>query len=303
MSVSEALNQAINWPRPPDLWVGAGLAVGLIVVAGVLLYLGKLRWLGRTLGGAGCALLLAVLLALQLQTVTDRSGPSVVATRPRYPERTRMLARSALFALPGAAGVVLASLWIVNRRWLRSQVPRHLKAGRKHFVKKEYDAALCEYNQAIEAAPHLGEAYCRRGCVYQAMGDTTRALADFDHAIRADPRLSKAYLERGKIHTDSGDIEAALEDFGRLLVLRAEDPELYLNRGLCFLKQGATEEAIADFQRVLKLTNHTDYADPAKNFLRQLGDTPIPSTHPAAAPNGPPAPQEPTTPRAEDYVL
>ncbi len=51
--------------------------------------------------------------------------------------------------------------------------------------------------------------------------------------------------------------------------LRANDPEAYLNRGICLLKKGLVREATADFQRVLKLTNHSDYAEPAKQYLRE----------------------------------
>jgi tetratricopeptide (TPR) repeat protein len=285
------------------LKVALGAAAALIVIAGLLLYLGKLRWFARGLGIVGFLIVIAVLVLVQVQTVVDRQDPTVVATRPRYAQPTRRLAGAALIALPAGALLVMVSVWTASKRWLRSQVPRHLKAGRKHFFKKDYDAALQEYNQAIQIAPYLGEAYVRRGCVYQAMGDSVRALADFDRAIESDPRLAKAYLERGKIRTQSGELDGALEDFGRLVAIRAQDPELYLNRGICLLKKGLRDDAIADFELVLKLTNHSDFADPAKDYLRQCGEpaSPAPVTQPN--PNGPAAPGESTRPKAENHVL
>ena len=59
-----------------------------------------------------------------------------------------------------------------TQRGLRAEVPRHLKEGRKHLVQKEYEAALREYNHGIRTAPQLADAYCRRGSVYHAMGET-----------------------------------------------------------------------------------------------------------------------------------
>jgi tetratricopeptide (TPR) repeat protein len=181
-----------------------------------------------------------------------------------------------------------------------------LKAGRKHLIRKEHEAALADYNRAIQIAPHLGEAYRGRGCVYQAMGDREHALADFDRAIQSDPRLVPAYLERAKIRTQNGDYDGALGDFGVMLAIGGNDSELYLNRGICLMKKGQVSEAISDFQRVLKLTNHSDFAEPAKKYLQQLGgplEAPEPQRLPAANPNGASAAPPMPEPKAEDYVL
>ena len=99
-------------------------------------------------------------------------------------------------------------------------------------------------------------------------GQNEQALTDFDRAIERDPRFAAAYLERGRIRTESGDFDAALADFGQLMMIRANDPETYLHRGICLVKKGLFDDAAADFHRVLKLTNHSDFAEPAKNYLR-----------------------------------
>ena len=57
------------------------------------------------------------------------------------------------------------------------------------------------------------------------------------------------------------------------MTIRANDPETYLNRGICLVKKGLVSEAAADFQRVLKLTNHSDFAEPAKQYLRECEST------------------------------
>ena len=105
------------------------------------------------------------------------------------------------------------------------------------------------------------------------MGEKALALADFERAIERDPRFAPAYLQRGKICLESGDFDSALADFGMLMTLRANDPETHLNRGICLLKKGLVREAAADFQRVLKLTNHSDFAEPAKQYLRECEST------------------------------
>ncbi len=152
-------------------------------------------------------------------------------------------------------------------------------------MNKEYAAALYECNQAIETAPENAEAYYRRGSVLQAMGDLPHALEDFDRAIEHDARLASAYLQRAKIHTEQGNLDLALADFGRLMQFRANDAESYLHRGICLAKKGLLGDAAADFQRVLKLTNHTDFAEPAKKYLRECQGQ-SPGSLPAPGGNG-----------------
>ena len=72
------------------------------------------------------------------------------------------------------------------------------------------------------------------------------------------------------MRTESGDLDGALADFGQLMLIRANDPDTYLQRGVCLVKKGLVDDAVADFHRVLKLTNHSDYAEPAKDYLRQV---------------------------------
>jgi hypothetical protein len=77
-----------------------------------------------------------------------------------------------------------------------------------------------------------------------------------------------------------------MEDFDKVMALRPNDPECYLNRGVCLARQGQIAEAILDFQRILKLTNHTDYAEPARYYLQQLGGVdPTPSSMSTPLPN------------------
>ena len=56
------------------------------------------------------------------------------------------------------------------------------------------------------------------------------------------------------------------------MVIRADDPDTHLQRGVCLVKKGLVDDAVVDFYRVLKLTNHSDYAEPAKAYIRQVLD-------------------------------
>jgi tetratricopeptide (TPR) repeat protein len=273
MSVAQIIDRFIDWPSKTALAVAIASAT-VLVIAGLLLAVKNWRWFGRSLGLLGFLIFMVSLIIVHEQTRTERPSQNITIRRYRNTEQMRNWAVVAMSGLPVAAVAVIWAGSVTRSHRLRGEVPGHLKLGRKHLAQREYEAALREYNRAIQAAPHLAEAYCKRGSIYQAIGKPEQALSDFDQAIRCDPRLAAAYLERGKMRTERGEHDAALADFGQLMLIRANDPDSYLQRGICLAKKGLVDDAMADFHRVLKLTNHSDFAEPAKDFIRQLLDQP-----------------------------
>jgi tetratricopeptide (TPR) repeat protein len=307
MRGAELYDRVINLPGPTELTCLFAAAVVLIMFAALLLSLGRLRVFARVLGVLGVIALMVAMFVIHEQTTSEKAGEYVTVTRSRYPESTRFQIRVALLGLPAAAALVMATVLSSTKRRLRDTVPDHLKEGRKLLVQGAHGQALAEFNKALEISPYLGEALYQRGCVYEAQGQLDAALADFDHALRCDPQHPHAYLHRGRLRTEKGDLDQALHDFDQVMIMRPNDAECYLNRGVCLAKKGALSDAILDFQRVLKLTNHSDYAEPAKYYLEQLGGQnplPAPMAAPEPSTNGAAHSQSaPGQPAASDYVL
>jgi Tfp pilus assembly protein PilF len=303
MRGAELYDRVINWPDLSGLTSMFFFGVVLIVAAAVLLSVGRLRTLARALGILGIMVIMLAMFVIHEQTEREKVGPYITVTRSRYPESTRFQIRVALLGLPAAAAVVMAAVLGSTRRRLRSTLPEYLKEGRRLLALGQYDLARAEIDKALAIAPYLGEAYYQRGCVHEAKGELDQALADLDHALRSDPQIALAYLHRGRIRTHKGDLDAALADFDQLMIMRPNDAETYLHRGVCLAKKGILSDAILDFQRVLKLTNHSDFAEPARFYLDQLGgENPltgsVPGNNGAAYPPGTPSQAPPP-----DYVL
>jgi tetratricopeptide (TPR) repeat protein len=302
MNFAEYYSRVINWPGRTALVVALAVAFGLILVAVLILRTDKHRRFARFLGLVGVALIMVAMWTVHEQTVTVKKTAHITVTTYRYSERSRLALLVALVALPAVASVVMSSVFVSTRRRLRELVPSRLREGRRHHVEKEYAAALRDYNEAIDTSPHLAEAYFRRGSLYQTMGEKSLALADFERAIQRDPRFAPAYRERGRCSLDTGDFDSALADFGMLMTLRASDPEAYLNRGICLVKKGLVREAISDFQRVLKLTNHSDFAEPAKQYLREC-ESSTARALPAAGANGSAASSPSSEPISPEFMI
>ncbi|MGC8639880.1 MAG: tetratricopeptide repeat protein [Isosphaeraceae bacterium] len=305
MRGAELYDRVVNWPGLSEMVTAYGVAVAFIMIASMLLALGRYRVFARILGILGLLLILGTMFIIHEQTVKERISEYVTVTHYRYPESTRFQIRVALLGLPAAAATVMIFVLGSTRRHLRATVPNHLRQARILSVRGDHDQALSELNKALAIAPYLGEAYFQRGCVQQAKGEVDLALADFDQAIQCDPQLALAYLHRGRIRTEKGELESALADFERVMIMRPNDPDCYLNRGVCLARKGLISDAILDFQRVLKLTNHSDYAEPARHYLDQLGgENPLPESSTAPGVNGSAHTAEPVPGKsAQDYVL
>jgi tetratricopeptide (TPR) repeat protein len=289
MKGAELYERLINWPDRQMLTVLLGAALSLIVLASILLALGRFRLLARIIGVVAVVMIMLDLFIVLEQTVTEKVGPYISVTRYRAPDTTRFQIQIVLLSLPAVAATVMATVLGITRRRLRLTVPHHLKEGRKLLVLGQHDAALAEINKAIDISPYLGEAYFLRGCALEAVAKPDLALDDFDRALRCDPQLAHAYLHRGRLRTEKGEFDAALADFDQVMNMRPNDAECYLNRGICLAKKGMLSDATDDFRRVLKLTNHSDYADPARFYLDQLsGDQSRPGPEPShlPSPNG-----------------
>ena len=188
MSGADLYYRAVNWPNTMQLAVVFAVGALLIMLATLLLSVGKLRAFAHLLGVLGVAAIVLAMFVIHEQTIRTKVGQYITITRSRYPQPTRFQIRVALLGLPAAVALVMIWVQSSTLRRLRSTVPQHLKEGRKFLVQGAHQSALAEFDRAIAIAPYLAEAHFHRGCVHEATGQHDEALADFDEALRCDPQ-------------------------------------------------------------------------------------------------------------------
>lgn len=91
-----------------------------------------------------------------------------------------------------------------------------------NFVMGEYDAAITDYNKAVELNPKEPDIYFSRGLAYFNKQSYTPAIADFDKVIELDPKEAMAYFKRGNALEKTGNFEKALADYQKAVEL---DPD------------------------------------------------------------------------------
>ena len=97
-------------------------------------------------------------------------------------------------------------------RPLRFRGAAHLRAG-------DPDAALRDFDRAIERNPSDGDNWLARGTLHMRAGRSAEALADFERALRAEPRLADALERRCIVLMRLKRLDEALANCGRAMEL------------------------------------------------------------------------------------
>ncbi len=91
--------------------------------------------------------------------------------------------------------------------------------GYVFLEKKEFAAALADFNKAIELVPGEARYFAGRGDVYLKQERLAEALADYNKAISLDARLADAYLGRSQTYCNSDKLDLAAADEKKVLEL------------------------------------------------------------------------------------
>ncbi|HVE56782.1 MAG TPA: TonB family protein [Pyrinomonadaceae bacterium] len=92
-----------------------------------------------------------------------------------------------------------------------------------NFVMGEYDAAIVDYNKAVELNPKEPTIYFSRALAYFNNKSFNPAIADFDKVIELDPKEGMAYFKRGAALEKIGNFEKALSDYQKAVELDADN--------------------------------------------------------------------------------
>lgn len=95
----------------------------------------------------------------------------------------------------------------------------YLHNGNVLYAQKQYEAAILEYDKAINLSPTLVEAYYKRGNAKVELRQYFEAISDFDKVIRIAPEFENVYNARGISKVELGHPEDAKRDFKTALDL------------------------------------------------------------------------------------
>jgi tetratricopeptide (TPR) repeat protein len=127
------------------------------------------------------------------------------------------------------------------------------RRGLELYSRKEYAAAIKQFDRAIQLKLDFHGAYNCRGLCYRKLGQLEPALADLNRAIELSPEFASAYSNRGNVLDDLGRYEEALRDWSRAVELDPELTQAWFNRGNRRIKEGQFDSALTDLDQAIRL--------------------------------------------------
>ncbi len=97
------------------------------------------------------------------------------------------------------------------------------------------------------------DACYNRGMNRCQQGDYEAAIRDFDQAIEINSNWAEAFYNRGLAYSKLGKYQKAIEDYSQALAINSNWADVYNNRGNAYYKLGDYEKAIADYDEAIKI--------------------------------------------------
>jgi len=124
--------------------------------------------------------------------------------------------------------------------------------GLDALERKDNNAALEYFTQAIAVFPQYTDAISNRGVVFYRRGDVAGAQRAWEEAVRRDPQYHVAYYNIGLIYLHSKKFEEAKRQFDLALKQNGKFTEAILRLGVIDMLTGRTAAALERFAKAYK---------------------------------------------------
>lgn len=232
-------------------WILGSVTCGLIVISGM--------------GLAGCSLAAA----------NDSKAPSSSPTHPASSAVDDFNEAETLRASSQCDRAVPLYLSAINKNGM--YVSAYNGLGFCYQILGMLNAAIVEYDKAIQIDPTNYGLYIARAGIEANNGSTGAAAADDAIAMRLAPAQALSYVAIANSFASYADFADAVKAFDAAIALIPNNPSLYEQRATIYLQMQDTTRAYADYQHAIsvsptKVVRATVYSDLAGVYSGQ-GDS------------------------------
>ena len=144
------------------------------------------------------------------------------------------------------AGVVVSILFAWHKQRQQKQAVPFAAAGLAYHRSGNLDAAIAEYDKALERHPKFVDALMLRGDAYKARGEVDRAISEYSKVINANSKNAIALVARGAAFEAKRLLTRAIDDYTRA-IKSSKAPVAYFMRANAYLGSGDAAASIKDY--------------------------------------------------------
>lgn len=126
--------------------------------------------------------------------------------------------------------------------------------GNEEFKKKNYNAAIALYNEAIELNSNQEALFANRGTCQKCLGNLKLALLDYEKALNINPNNTKNIRRKAELYITLGNLTDALSLYTKCINLDRNDRSF--------------KEDYIRVKNLLEVDNAMNKASKEKNFAK-----------------------------------
>ncbi|MEM9244312.1 MAG: tetratricopeptide repeat protein [Cyanobacteria bacterium P01_F01_bin.153] len=117
----------------------------------------------------------------------------------------------------------------------------------------QYEAALQQYEKALDRDENCYEAWLGKGVALEALQRYEAAIAAYDRAVNIKPNDYEGWYNRGLVLGRLGKYDDAMTSYGQALVIAPGNANLWLHRGIVLSKLSQYEDALEAYSQAVSL--------------------------------------------------
>lgn len=145
----------------------------------------------------------------------------------------------------------------------------HVALATRHMRDQDWATAAKCYGDAIRLSPEFALLYGRRGVAFQFSGNSEAALADFNRAIELAPFDPQYFSQRAQIFSDLEAWSRADEDLSTAHGLAPNDPAMLLFRAAIRMEMDEYAAGMADLKESIRLDPNSGQAHAQLGWIYQ----------------------------------
>jgi tetratricopeptide (TPR) repeat protein len=169
-----------------------------------------------------------------------------------------------MMQIKAAAGMLLGLL-LVSGCASTKEANNYYMSGTQMYNADNFDAAIENFNRAIELRSDQASFYEKRGLAREKKGDLGGAIADYDSAARLEPENSDYYELAVRAKINNKNYESAIRDLNKLVLIKPKYSN-YMLLGQLVHEKKDLDRAIAAYDRAIQLEPDGSFA----YFLRGI---------------------------------
>ena len=136
------------------------------------------------------------------------------------------------------------------------------------------DAALGQFQKALEIKPDFKDACVSAGSIFMLMGQPDLAIGYYQRALQIPPNSAEDWSNLATALWKKGEVAAAIEDYQKAVALKPGSAEMQYNLGHAFAGNNNWPEAIRCYEAAIRLQpNEAKFHNNLAVALLQIGKT------------------------------